>query len=272
MKALDHHENVIPNLKIGVRFYESNVNINGYVPFHWHSSIELVFVMKGKLLFNFDGKTHPVYPNQFIVVSSGVIHDVTNTPNQSLVLQIPLQFIEPYLTHPEKLNFKMIDNNSQSAQIIMALLQQLNATVQTKTPSTNLRVGIIILQIMQQLIDNFAQNQEPISESTSYLKDIIVYINNNFTQQLKVQDLARMFDYNASYLSRLFKQQTDITITQYIYKLRLTAFYQDLIDTDLPIKDLMNKYGLKNPRTTRNLFKKMYGKLPIQVRQEQTSL
>ncbi|MCF7523098.1 hypothetical protein L3X07_06575 [Levilactobacillus brevis] len=43
-----HHENVISNLDIGIRFYESTVTASGYVPFHWHSSIELVCVLTGQ--------------------------------------------------------------------------------------------------------------------------------------------------------------------------------------------------------------------------------
>ncbi|WP_225363960.1 cupin domain-containing protein [Levilactobacillus brevis] len=100
-----HHENVISNLDIGIRFYESTVTTSGYVPFHWHGSIELVCVLAGQLTFQFDGVAHVIQANQFEVISSGVIHDVTNTPNHALVLQIPLPFIEKYVKDPATLNF-----------------------------------------------------------------------------------------------------------------------------------------------------------------------
>lgn len=41
-----HHENVVVNTSIGIRFWRSEVSTRGYVPFHWHSSIELNYVPK----------------------------------------------------------------------------------------------------------------------------------------------------------------------------------------------------------------------------------
>ena len=51
MMSGQHHENIVPNLQPGVRFYFSNVTTNGYVPFHWHSSLEIITVVKGHLRF-----------------------------------------------------------------------------------------------------------------------------------------------------------------------------------------------------------------------------
>lgn len=59
-----HHENVIPNSDIGIRFFESIVDTSGFLPFHWHSSIELVYVMNGRLDMQFNGKMHTIEANQ----------------------------------------------------------------------------------------------------------------------------------------------------------------------------------------------------------------
>lgn len=37
-----HHENVVPNLRNGVRFYYSDEPFTNYIPFHWHNSLEVV--------------------------------------------------------------------------------------------------------------------------------------------------------------------------------------------------------------------------------------
>lgn len=44
-----HHEYVVSNLPLGVRFYQSDVTTSGYVPFHWHNSIEVLLVLNGEL-------------------------------------------------------------------------------------------------------------------------------------------------------------------------------------------------------------------------------
>ncbi|AXX65023.1 AraC family transcriptional regulator [Bombilactobacillus bombi] len=263
-----HHENVITNFDIGIRFYESLVRNNGYVPFHWHSSIEIVGVISGRLTFMFNGKEQIVNPQQFIVVPSGVVHAVENIPNQSLVLQVPLKFIENYYPHPENINFEITKCYSKAYKQIFGLLLKINSLVKQGYKGYLFDLGVIILLIMKELILNFTDDTNPLLQSTSSLKEIIVYINEHYVEHLSVNILANKFGYNSSYLSRIFKQQTGITIIQYIYRLRLASLYQDLLSSNISIKQLMDKNGLTNQRTARNLFKNMYGKLPLQIRQD----
>lgn len=263
-----HHENVVPNIDIGVRFYESDVTTSGYVPFHWHSSIELVCVLQGQLRFNFDGETHVIGPQKFIAVPSGVVHDVTNTPNHAFVLQVPLQFIEPYAAQPDRLNFRLNQVNAAAYRMIVRdfmILNQLN----TQRPAGYLfDFGGVVLDILKTLVTSFTGSTVSTKRITSNLKDLIAYVNGHSDQPLSVHALAQQFGYNPNYLSRLFKNQVGITLVDYIYKIRLNALYHDLLTTDEAISTLMAKHGLRNPRTTRQLFKQIYNRLPHQVRQE----
>lgn len=263
-----HHENVVPNIDIGVRFYESDVTTSGYVPFHWHSSIELVCVLQGQLRFNFDGETHVIGPQQFIVVPSGVVHDVTNTPNHAFVLQVPLQFIEPYAAQPDRLNFRLNQVNAAAYQVVVRDFMTLNQ-LNTQRPAGYLfDFGGVVLDILKTLVTSFTGSTVSTKRITSNLKDLIAYVNGHSDQPLSVHALAQQFGYNPNYLSRLFKNQVGITLVDYIYKIRLNALYHDLLTTDEAISTLMAKHGLRNPRTTRQLFKQIYNRLPHQVRQE----
>lgn len=239
-----HHEQVVSNLDVGVRFYASNVTTSGYVPFHWHSSIELVCVMAGKLTVKFDGKSHIVGPHQFMVVSSGVVHDVTNSPNRAFVLQIPLSFMAGYLPAPEMLNFQIRSTNSDAYRQIMTSFMTLNEIVTAQRDGYRFDVGIQLLSILKTLLLNFAVTDQPLQKDTSGIKEIIVYINVHYVSPLTVDALAHRFGYNASYLSRLFKAQTGVTLIHYIYNIRLNAFYQDLIKSSTSIDKLYTKHGL----------------------------
>ncbi len=261
-----HHEQVVSNLDVGVRFYESNVTTSGYVPFHWHSSIELVCVMAGKLTFKFDGESHVVGPHQFMVVSSGVVHDVTNSPNRAFVLQIPLSFMARYLPLPETLNFQIQSTDSEAYRQIIASFIRLNEIVTARWSGYRFDVGIQLLSMLKILLLHFRDADHPLQKDTSGIKEIIVYVNSHYASSLTVDALARRFGYNASYLSRLFKAQTGVTLVHYIYNIRLNAFYQDLIKSGTPIVKLYAKHGLTNKRTARRLFNDHYGALPSVIR------
>ncbi|KRL53698.1 AraC family transcriptional regulator [Furfurilactobacillus rossiae] len=262
----NHYETVIPNLDIGVRFYESKVNVSDYVPFHWHNSIELVCVLEGKLTFTVGGKAFEIGPNQFMIVSSGVVHDVTNTPNHAFVLQIPLDFISTYVGNPEKVHFQNGDPKSKAYQRILELFIRLNRTVQLKQPGYLFDCGVIILLMIKILILDFSNGQTNEIDNKGVIKEIIAFIDASYSKSITLSSLASQFGYNASYLSRLFKRQTGITLGRYLYSIRLSAFHRDLTTSAESIEKLYEQNGLRNPGLARKLYKQTYGVLPHKLR------
>lgn len=265
---VNHHENVVSNIDIGVRFYESNVNDSGYVPFHWHSSIEIICVKSGKLVFQVNGYPHTVEANQFIIISSGVIHDVTNTPNDAYVLQVPIKFIDPFYEDADKLIFDAEKKKGQEGYIkIIELFDDLGKLDRKKSAGYLFDSGVVLLKLLKMIILNFTDKDSKQLTNSNILKDIIVYINESYNNKISVEELASKFMYNPSYLSRVFKQQTGLTIIEYVYQIRLSHLYKDLVSTELPVQELMVKNGLTNYRTSREMCKKMFGMLPKQIRE-----
>lgn len=265
--AKEHHESVLINLPLGIRFYESNVDSFGYVPFHWHSSLEILYVLSGKLKLTVDGKEYTIGHNEFIAISSGQIHDVANTPNHAMVLQVPLVVINKFERSPESLNFDVKKNRNPGAyNEIIEMFQELNTALQSKSAGYLYDIEIALMQILKRLVLFFTL-PEPlkISFQTS-LKDIIIYINEHYKEKITIEQLASIGGYNKNYLSRLFKNITGTTLINYIYQVRLSHFYTAVLHTDTDIHDLMDEYGLKNQRTSRELFKKIYGMLPQEAR------
>lgn len=263
----NHHENVVANVDIGVRFFKSAVTTSGYVPFHWHNSIELVCVFQGKLVFNLNGQTYEIGPRQFMVVSSSVIHSVTNDPNVALVLQVPLPYLAAYCRHPEELVFMVEADQSAAYQRIVADFIQLDQLNHDQPAGYLFDFGATVLDLLKLVVTHFAHRGATTNELTSNLKELMVYINANYTTSLSTQRLADQFGYNPSYLSRMFKEQVGLTLTDYVYKVRLNNFYQDLLVTTIPIGTLFKKHGLTNVNMARTLFSQMYNCLPKQARQ-----
>ena len=269
MMSGQHHKNVVPNLQPGVRFYFSNVTTNGYVPFHWHSSLEIITVVKGHLRFTLNGQVYHVRDNQFFIIPSGVVHDVANDPNQAYVLQIPIQFITPYYAHPENVTFTNRHQASPTYQQVVTQIYELGRLIQHPDATTPFDFGITLLTILKLLFQEF-RTEQPLPIVVSNIRNIIIYINEHHRQRLTVQGLATRFNYNSNYLSRLFKQQVGLSLIEYIYEVKLSHLYDDLLHSDERIADLMAQNGLTNRRTSREIFKRMYGKLPKDVRTRPT--
>ena len=229
-----YHENVVVNTNIGIRFWRSAVTTSGYVPFHWHSSIEIIYVLKGQLKFTINGQAFTVASDEFIVIPSGVVHDVSNQPNTAYQRAGYLirQFSYLQGNHPTAYRF---DSQICFISLLKVLFTELNNPDQ-QVPNDN------------------------------NIKQLIIYINNHNTEQLSVAGLAHHFGYNSNYLSRLFHQQMGITLMNYIYVVKLNQLYDGLVNSNRDIKALFKQNGLTNPRTARKIFREMFGCLPSDIR------
>ena len=263
--SVQHHENVVPNLRNGIRFYFSSVTQSGYVPFHWHESIELIFVLNGRLQLTVNGVIHRVGAGQFIAVPSGAIHDVTNESNQAYVLQVPLDAISPFYPHPEEVGFLDAKTDLTATSAVGEYLRRMEESLQSNGADAPFTFEINFLSALRLLFTTF-RNPAPSNQTTSALKEIIIFINAHYAEKITVGGLANRFGYNESYLSRMFKQQTGIALNDYLYEVRLSHFYLALQEhPEASISALMLANGITNPRTGRKLFKEIYGCLPHSV-------
>ena len=66
------------------------------------------------------------------------------------------------------------------------------------------------------------------------------YVNDHYSQQtISLDVLAGQFNLSANYVSRFFKQETGCSFIQYITMLRMDKARELLLNTDLPIKDIV---------------------------------
>ena len=87
-------------------------------------------------------------------------------------------------------------------------------------------------------------------------------------QPLTLQYFAELLNVNSSYLSNLFRQQTGVTITEYVTDKRITHAANLLAYTQYPIKNIAKQVGIPDVQYFSRLFKKRMGITPTQYREE----
>ena len=97
---------------------------------------------------------------------------------------------------------------------------------------------------------------------------ILDYINDHYTEDIKITDLAKHFFLSANYLSILLRRETGATYTEHIISKRIALAKQLLSQTDTPIQDIVEKVGYKEYSCFIKLFKKHTGMTPYAYRKE----
>ena len=99
-------------------------------------------------------------------------------------------------------------------------------------------------------------------------KEMISYIQQNFTRKISLKEFGNQFHLSEKYISRYFKEHFHITISQYINHLRMEHARQLLQETTLPVTEVAMRCGYENVSYFIRSFKKMYGNPPLKYRNE----
>lgn len=94
------------------------------------------------------------------------------------------------------------------------------------------------------------------------LYQAIVFIKNNTHKRISVDDIARQIGYNRSYLSKKFKKEMGIDISEYMLECKLDEAKEMLCTTEYTISEISNYLCFSSQSHFQNIFKKKMGVTP----------
>lgn len=89
----------------------------------------------------------------------------------------------------------------------------------------------------------------------------IAYQKENFHRPISLRMIAASIGVSSSYLSRLFHEETALTVTEYLNNIRLEAA-KKLLEEGHPLKDVVSRCGFRNYGYFLRVFKEYTGKTP----------
>ncbi|WP_349655074.1 AraC family transcriptional regulator [Paenibacillus sp. G2S3] len=97
---------------------------------------------------------------------------------------------------------------------------------------------------------------------------VIQYVDREFRNKLKLQDLARQFHINSTYLGQLFRKQTGQGFSEYLNAKRIEEAKSLLKRTQLKISDIAVQVGFSNTDYFIDKFKLIVGVVPSVYKNE----
>ncbi len=116
------------------------------------------------------------------------------------------------------------------------------------------------------LLDELFKNICDKAEQKDVIYQIAEYLNENIECDINLEDCARHFNYNASYLSRMFKKNFGKTYTDYVTEKRMERCEELLLETDISINELAERFGYSSTQNFIRVFKKYTLLTPGQFR------
>ncbi len=96
--------------------------------------------------------------------------------------------------------------------------------------------------------------------------DIVKYINHNYQDNIKLENLAPLFGYNSSYLGKIFNDKMGENFNSYIDHVRINHSKKLLLQKNLKVYEIAEKVGYHNVDYFHKKFKKYVGESPVEFR------
>jgi transcriptional regulator GlxA family with amidase domain len=98
------------------------------------------------------------------------------------------------------------------------------------------------------------------------IRDAQEFIEQNYTERMTVDDLAREFAMGRRSLERRFKRATNNSIAEYIQRVKIEAAKRSFESSRKNITEVMFDVGYTDTKAFRSVFKKITGLTPIEYR------
>lgn len=265
------------NQDIGVKFNYS-VDKGSEVAKHWHSSLEIIYIITGTLIVNVNGITYNLGARDIIVVNSSEIHStLCKNGNTAFMLQIPYQFCEKYIEDISIIKFNcnsvVFKEDEVSLNQLRNTLFEFFSTYKTKELGYQLKINSLIFNLLFILVNRFGVKCENLhtNKSDKYLKRLTLiteYVKKHYDEHLTLEFVAQKFYLNPEYFSRFFRRYMGTTFIKYLNNIRLEQVYMELVNTDRNIDEIITKNGFTNYKTFIKLFKQEYGCSPDKKRRQ----
>ena len=101
-----------------------------------------------------------------------------------------------------------------------------------------------------------------------YIHEALVFIEQNFQNDISVEDIAAFCNLNRRYFGKIFRDAVGKSPQEFLISYRITKAAELLKLTELTIKDIGNAVGYPSQLHFSRAFKKTYGISPREWRSE----
>lgn len=268
------YEKVNDDYNLPIRLIRFEGDISEPVHKHWHNSLEIVLPICGGEYAWVDGRYYKLYQENMmpLIINSRSIHAFESgcpKPYIGLALLINYQFLKQVYPEIDHIYFKQPDE--EVGMLIKKQLFLINEYYETESIHKDLLITSALFHLIYLLVEHLSVEKkdkvELKSEKNKHrIISIINYIDDNYQEDLTIEQLSEVFHLSEGHLSKLFKENLGMTIKAYISQTRAKEVRNALLTSDLPLIDIAIMCGFPNVKSMNKVFKDLYQCTPSQFR------
>lgn len=232
---------------------------NDFVVEHFHRCFECVYYLSGKGTISVEKETYTYDGPTLTVVGPGLLHD-EKTDQKSKLFILLFDTDEPELFKP----FTIIKISEEENEKLKVMFENMIEEEKNKKPFYQEMIShafsLILCKYMRKLSGvKISTNKEMVERTKSYIKE-------NYKQNIDFDRIARNVGYSYDRFRHIFKEETGVSIHQYLLNCRLYVAKQLLISSNMTVKEVAKASGFASEINFNNFFKTKMNITPYQFK------
>jgi len=276
-----------PNMDTAFPFAIKIETVNTVVP-HRHDFLEFILVLEGSGVEIINGIEHRMEPGTLIFLLPYQFHAIRCSPDTNMRLYI-CNFDLELLLHFQDGEYGLASIVLEDSEVLPPFVQLNAEQMQAVTSifdemmeeyagNARMRNIFIKAKLLEALVKfdrlRYARHAGALQErgdsnaNRANFWQVIHYLHLHYREDLSLEQLARVFHYNVSHLSELFKRRFGQNFTHFLQSLRIRHACGLLLSTDLPVSAVAYEAGFGSFQTFSRAFLKMKGISPSAYRKQ----
>lgn len=237
---------------------------------------ELIYVKKGVARLVIDSSYYVAHAGDIVVIEPGRLHAVasdSSSPATTYTCAIygfkfpgweENQILQPHSCP--------VVSAGQGVEVIKSLFHELGVMLpQQKSELTSSlydAFGYALTVLFYENFKNAYRSELGYIKKDVLVKDVLVYLNNNYCEKITLEQLAKKFRASVSYICHEFTREYHISPINYVIQRRITEAKFALTNTEHGLNEIAWRVGYENVDHFAKLFMRHVGCSPSDYRKQ----
>ncbi|MBK5072894.1 helix-turn-helix domain-containing protein [Budviciaceae bacterium CWB-B4] len=246
---------------------------------HWHNASEFIYVLQGGFAITVNRNVMKLTAGGMLYINQDEIHSLDATEPNSMLLTVQFSAgLFDDLHHELIIHYcvnSISDYNDKDRQLRATFISLVKDCLSCSDTASFHKMSLIYMLLAElenagETIDDLAQVSIR-KKDEQLIKECIEYINQHYSEEINLTQLAERAGVSYHYFSRLFKKISGYNFKEYLTYVRINKARFLLKNTQFPITDISHSCGFSEHKHLISVFRKYYLMTPTEFRKSYAS-
>lgn len=257
----------------------NNTDFEEY-PNHWHTPVEIIMPLEGDYTLDCNNMRFKLRPNDIIFICPGALHHLYASSGRRIIFQVDLRMLHSFDEFDSFFTIMqpaVIVTPEDTPAIFDRCTKLMMEILEEYTSSSPFKSVSIIQKFLEMIVlvgrdytgkpDRFVGiKPTKQQEYTEKFLAICDYLNQHCTEDIALEDIAKMAGFSKYHFTRLFKEFAGMPFYKYLNTRRIAYSEKLLLDPEINVTEVAIRSGFNSITAFMRMFKIIRNCTPTQFR------